>query len=85
MSTCGITTIALSEYKKIKNKLCCLFLLTTTVAQAASISSIHWQDSDPFVYVSRGTTPLASVIRDIGNSYGIPMDISAQIQDTFSG
>ncbi|WP_032114482.1 EscC/YscC/HrcC family type III secretion system outer membrane ring protein [Candidatus Arsenophonus nilaparvatae] len=68
----------------MKNKLCCLFLLTTTVAQAASISSIHWQDSDPFVYVSRGT-PLASVIRDIGNSYGIPMDISAQIQDTFSG
>lgn len=68
----------------MKNKLCCLFLLTTTVAQAASISSIHWQDSAPFVYVSRGT-PLASVIRDIGNSYGIPMDISAQIQDTFSG
>lgn len=68
----------------MKKKLCCLFLLTTTVAQAASISSIHWQDSEPFVYVSRGT-PLASVIRDIGNSYGIPVVISPQIHDTFSG
>ncbi len=67
----------------MKRLLCWLLLFTMNFAHAAPISAIHWQ-GEPFVFYSRGT-PLKSVIEDVGRNYGIPIEVSTQVGDTFSG
>ena len=67
----------------MKKLLCWLLLLTINFVHAAPISSVQWQ-GEPFVLYSRGT-PLKSVIEDVGKNYGIPIDVSNQVTDTFSG
>ena len=67
----------------MKKLLCWLLLFTMNFAHAAPISSVQWH-GEPFVFYSRGT-PLKSVIEDVGKNYGIPIDVSNQVTDTFSG
>ncbi|MDN3611056.1 hypothetical protein QWZ16_15380 [Vibrio ostreicida] len=67
----------------MKKLLCWLLLVTINVAHAAPISKVEWH-GEPFVLYSRGTS-LKSVIEDVGRNYGIPMEVSSQVNDTFSG
>ncbi|KJY94151.1 MULTISPECIES: EscC/YscC/HrcC family type III secretion system outer membrane ring protein [Vibrio] len=67
----------------MKKLLCWLLLFTINFAHAAPISAVQWH-GEPFVFYSRGT-PLKSVIEDVGKNYGIPMEVSDQVKDTFSG
>ncbi|GLT19981.1 hypothetical protein GCM10007938_37640 [Vibrio zhanjiangensis] len=67
----------------MKKLLCWLLLFTMNFAHAAPISSVQWH-GEPFVFYSRGT-PLKSVIEDVGKNYGIPIEVSDQVTDLFSG
>lgn len=53
------------------------------VVHAAPMSSVQWH-GEPFVFYSRGS-PLKSVIEDVSKNYGISIEVSDQITDTFSG
>ena len=59
-----------------------LFLLTT-LAHGATLDQIQWQGK-PFVMISRGT-PLTAVLHEFATNYGIPIVVSSQVNDEFSG
>ena len=59
-----------------------LFLLTTLV-HGATLDQIQWQGK-PFVMISRGT-PLTAVLHEFATNYGIPIVVSSQVTDEFSG
>ncbi|MBU2898926.1 EscC/YscC/HrcC family type III secretion system outer membrane ring protein [Vibrio hepatarius] len=67
----------------MKKLICWLLLCTINFAHAAPISAVQWH-GEPFIFYSRGT-PLKSVIEDVGKNYGIPIEVSDQVTDTFSG
>ncbi|WP_299006964.1 EscC/YscC/HrcC family type III secretion system outer membrane ring protein [uncultured Shewanella sp.] len=60
-----------------------LLLFYVCLVQAAPLTDIHWQ-GEPFMLFSRGT-PLASVIRDFARNYNVPVVVSDQVTDQFSG
>ncbi|NOH71604.1 EscC/YscC/HrcC family type III secretion system outer membrane ring protein [Vibrio pectenicida] len=67
----------------MKKLICWLLLFTINFAHAAPISAVQWH-GEPFIFYSRGT-PLKSVIEHVGKNYGIPIEVSDQVTDTFSG
>ncbi|MDM5065588.1 EscC/YscC/HrcC family type III secretion system outer membrane ring protein [Aeromonas salmonicida] len=61
-------------------------LCTTLMLSLAgpALAAIPWQGKDPFFLASRGSK-LAEVLRDLGANYGVPVVVSAQVDEPFIG
>ncbi|WP_298774049.1 EscC/YscC/HrcC family type III secretion system outer membrane ring protein [uncultured Shewanella sp.] len=67
----------------MKKIIASLLIFYSCLVQAAPLTDINWQ-GEPFMLFSRGT-PLASVIRDFARNYNVPVVVSDQVTDQFSG
>lgn len=61
-----------------------LFCTLMSFSLGATSAAIPWQGNDAFFLSSRGSK-LAEVLRDLGANYGVPVVVSAQVDEPFIG